>query len=84
MAEWILEGEPGLDAWHMDIRRFGAHYRSPSYTLKRTREVYETYYDIRYPNHERLAGTAAADPARLPVAPRPTARSSARSRAGSA
>jgi glycine cleavage system aminomethyltransferase T/glycine/D-amino acid oxidase-like deaminating enzyme len=56
MAEWIIAGEPSLDVWHMDIRRFGAHYRSPSYTLKRTREVYETYYDIRYPGHERLAG----------------------------
>ncbi len=56
MAEWIVEGEPTMDVWEMDIRRFGAHFRSPSYTLKRTREVYETYYDIRYPGHERLAG----------------------------
>jgi len=56
MAEWITDGEPSLDIWHMDIRRFGAHYGSPSYTLKRTKEVYETYYDIRYPGHERLAG----------------------------
>ncbi len=40
----------------MDIRRFGPHYRSPSYTLKRTKEVYETYYDIRYPGHERQSG----------------------------
>jgi glycine cleavage system aminomethyltransferase T/glycine/D-amino acid oxidase-like deaminating enzyme len=56
MAEWIHEGEPSLDLWHMDIRRFGAHYRSPAYTLKRTREVYETYYDIRHPGHERQAG----------------------------
>ena len=56
MAEWILEGEPSIDVWEMDIRRFGAHFRSPSYTLKRTKEVYETYYDIRYPGHERQAG----------------------------
>ena len=56
MAEWITAGEPSLDVWHMDIRRFGAHYRSPDYTLKRAKEVYETYYDIRYPGHERLAG----------------------------
>jgi len=56
MAEWIVEGEPSLDLWHMDIRRFGPHYRSPAYTLKRTKEVYETYYDIRYPGHEREAG----------------------------
>ncbi len=56
MAEWILQGEPSLDAWEMDIRRFGAQFRSTSYTLKRAREVYETYYDIRYPGHERSAG----------------------------
>ena len=56
LAEWIAEGEPSLDLWHMDIRRFGAQYRSPSYTLKRIRETYETYYDIRYPAHERQAG----------------------------
>jgi 4-methylaminobutanoate oxidase (formaldehyde-forming) len=56
MAEWIVGGEPELDLWAMDVRRFGAHYRSPSYTVKRVREVYETYYDIKYPNHERTAG----------------------------
>jgi glycine cleavage system aminomethyltransferase T/glycine/D-amino acid oxidase-like deaminating enzyme len=56
MAEWIAGGEPTMDLWEMDIRRFGAHYRSPRYTLKRTREVYETYYDIKYPGHERRAG----------------------------
>jgi 4-methylaminobutanoate oxidase (formaldehyde-forming) len=56
MAEWIVAGEPSLDLWDMDIRRFGPHYRSPSYTLKRAKEVYETYYDIRYPGHEREAG----------------------------
>jgi 4-methylaminobutanoate oxidase (formaldehyde-forming) len=40
----------------MDIRRFGPQYRSPRYTLARAQEVYETYYDIRYPGHERQAG----------------------------
>ena len=40
----------------MDVRRFGRQYRSPSYTLKRTLETYETYYDIAYPGHERRAG----------------------------
>jgi glycine cleavage system T protein len=56
MAEWIDEGEPTLDLWHMDIRRFGAQYRSPAYTHARIKETYESYYDIRYPNHERQAG----------------------------
>jgi 4-methylaminobutanoate oxidase (formaldehyde-forming) len=56
VARWIVDGEPELDLWKMDIRRFGAHYRSRSYALARTREVYETYYDIHYPNEERHAG----------------------------
>ena len=56
MAEWIVGGEPEIDLWHMDIRRFGSQYRSPAYTHARIQETYETYYDIRYPNHEREAG----------------------------
>jgi 4-methylaminobutanoate oxidase (formaldehyde-forming) len=56
VAEWIVEGTPSLDVWHMDSRRFGAAYRSREYTLARTTEVYETYYDVKYPGHERAAG----------------------------
>ncbi|HXO06383.1 MAG TPA: FAD-dependent oxidoreductase [Solirubrobacteraceae bacterium] len=56
MAQWIVAGEPPVDVWEMDIRRFGPQYRSPHYTLARAKEVYETYYDIRYPGHERMAG----------------------------
>jgi glycine cleavage system aminomethyltransferase T/glycine/D-amino acid oxidase-like deaminating enzyme len=56
MAEWIAGGEPSMDLWQMDVRRFGAQYRSPSYTLKRVLETYETYYDIHYPFEERQAG----------------------------
>ncbi len=56
VAEWIVEGTPSLDVWHMDSRRFGAAYRSPEYTLARAKEVYETYYDVTYPGHERVAG----------------------------
>ena len=56
MAVWIVDGEPELDLWKMDTRRFGPQYASRSYTLARTREVYETYYDIHYPNEERVAG----------------------------
>ncbi|MFI7691162.1 FAD-dependent oxidoreductase [Nonomuraea sp. NPDC049655] len=56
MADWIVDGEPGMDVHHMDVRRFGRQYRSPSYTVKRSVENYETYYDIRYPGHERAAG----------------------------
>src|SRR5258708_6888367 len=40
----------------MDSRRFGRHYISREYTLARTVEVYSTYYDVKYPGHERSAG----------------------------
>ena len=56
VAEWIVEGQPGLDAWGLDSRRFGPQYRSRRYTLERTTEIYATYYDVKYPGHERLAG----------------------------
>ena len=55
MATWIVEGEPELDLWKMDIRRFGPAYRSQAYTLARSIENYATYYDIHYPNEERQA-----------------------------
>ena len=71
MAEWIVAGEPTSDVWEMDIRRFGAQYRSPSYTLARTREVYETYYDIRYPGHERQAGRPLRTSSAYELARRP-------------
>ncbi len=56
VAEWIVEGTPSLDTWEMDSRRFGRHYTSRDYTLARTKEVYSTYYDVKYPGHERSAG----------------------------
>src|SRR5437764_2310366 len=56
VAEWLVEGVPSLDVWEMDSRRFGAHYASREYTLARSVEVYATYYDVKYPGHERQAG----------------------------
>jgi 4-methylaminobutanoate oxidase (formaldehyde-forming) len=56
VAEWIVEGTPSLDVWHMDSRRFGSAYRSLEYAVARTTEIYETYYDVKYPGHERSAG----------------------------
>jgi 4-methylaminobutanoate oxidase (formaldehyde-forming) len=56
VAEWIVEGLPSLDVWEMDSRRFGRHYESCEYTLARTTEIYSTYYDVKYPGHERTAG----------------------------
>lgn len=53
VAEWVVAGEPTMDLWHMDIRRFGNAYESPKFTLERVTENYEEYYDIHYPGEER-------------------------------
>ncbi|HEX9259592.1 MAG TPA: FAD-dependent oxidoreductase, partial [Acidimicrobiales bacterium] len=63
-AEWIVAGEPQADLWKMDVRRFGPHHRDRRYVLDRTTEIYATYYDITYPNHERASGR----PLRVPPA----------------
>ncbi|MGH9021365.1 MAG: GcvT family protein [Acidimicrobiales bacterium] len=56
VAEWIVEGTPSVDAWALDSRRFGPQYRDRDYTLERTEEIYATYYDVKYPGHERTSG----------------------------
>src|SRR2546430_8587837 len=53
MAEGIIDGEPSLDLWEMDIRRFGAYTASRRYIATRVNEIYSTYYDISYPMRER-------------------------------
>ena len=53
VAEWIVGGEPSMDLWHMDIKRFSEAYNSPKFTLARVTENYEAYYDIHYPGEER-------------------------------
>jgi sarcosine dehydrogenase len=53
VAEWVVAGEPTMDLWHMDIKRFGSSYESPDFTLQRITENYEQYYDIHYPSEER-------------------------------
>ena len=39
MAEWIVDGEPSLDLWPLDIRRFGQYHRSTKYIVERTKEI---------------------------------------------
>jgi 4-methylaminobutanoate oxidase (formaldehyde-forming) len=52
MAEWIIDGEPSLDIWPLDIRRFGPYHRSRAYNVARTREIYGKHYTIHWPNEE--------------------------------
>ena len=47
VAGWVLDGDPGLDLRHMDVRRFGPEYDDPGLTLARVQDNYEHYYDLR-------------------------------------
>ena len=55
-AEWIVDGEPSMDLSKMDVRRFGAHYRSRRYALARAHEIYAKHYDVKYPGEDYQAG----------------------------
>ncbi|MBN2438627.1 MAG: GcvT family protein [Deltaproteobacteria bacterium] len=52
VAEWIVDGEPSLNIWPLDIRRFGRHHRSVRYNVERTRELYGKHYTISWPYEE--------------------------------
>ena len=52
MAEWILEGEPSIDVWELNVRRFGAHLARPRLRAEKAREVYRYYYALQFPSDE--------------------------------
>ena len=56
MAEWILEGEPSIDVWELNVRRFGAHLRDRRYAAEKAREVYRYYYAPQFPCDENEWG----------------------------
>ena len=87
MANWIVDGDPGLDLWPFDVRRFGAPHSVKQFMYERAVESYGRYYHIAWPNHEADAAAVRAAARCMPRsrAPAPcTATSSAGSgRAGS-
>lgn len=54
MAEWLIEGEPGIDVWGMDVARFGEH-ATFDYGTRRAMENYARRFLISYPNEELAA-----------------------------
>ncbi len=56
MAEWIVEGEPSLDLWAFDVRRFGPHHLDPGFLHGRAVEAYGRYYKIHWPHEESETG----------------------------
>jgi 4-methylaminobutanoate oxidase (formaldehyde-forming) len=74
LAEWIVAGEPTMDLWDVDIRRFMPFQGNALYLRERTREVvgllYAMHWPFRQPEtargvrcsvlHDRLAARGAA------------------------
>ncbi|MCP5157450.1 MAG: FAD-dependent oxidoreductase [Ectothiorhodospiraceae bacterium] len=54
LAEWIVEGEPGIDMNDVHPCRFGA-YANKAYTRRKNEEAYEHVFVIHYPDEERPA-----------------------------
>jgi dimethylglycine dehydrogenase len=49
IAEWIIDGEPSIDVWAMDVARFG-DYASPHYGTVKSSENYERRFIMTFPN----------------------------------
>lgn len=58
LSEWIIDGEPSIDMFEVDPRRFGA-YADQNYTIKKNIETYGHVFDIHYPNLEMPAARPA-------------------------
>jgi dimethylglycine dehydrogenase len=58
LAEWIVEGQPSIDLWELDPRRYGA-YATERYAVARCIDIYEDEYAIVYPQDDRRPGRPA-------------------------
>ena len=56
LAEWIAAGEPPMDLWPVDIRRFGKPHQSLDWVRTRTLEAYGKHYTMAWPFEEHHSG----------------------------
>jgi len=54
LADWIVEGDAGIDMSDVDPRRFGA-YANKSWVCARVREVWGGHADIEYSGQEQVS-----------------------------
>src|SRR3954469_1863956 len=52
LAEWIVAGEPSLDLWPVDIRRFARFHDNDHFLKERVGEVLGLHYMMPWPNRE--------------------------------
>ncbi|MFK5972225.1 MAG: FAD-dependent oxidoreductase [Flavobacteriaceae bacterium] len=56
LAEWVLAGEPSMDLWPVDIRRFGHVHKNAKFVNDRTLEMYGKHYTMSWPHEEHERG----------------------------
>ncbi len=49
LAEWMIDGEPSIDVWAMDVARFG-EFATPEYGTIKSSENYERRFVMTFPN----------------------------------
>ena len=49
MAEWMIDGEPSIDVWAMDVARFG-DWATPDWGTIKSTENYERRFVMTFPN----------------------------------
>ncbi|HXP73379.1 MAG TPA: FAD-dependent oxidoreductase [Stellaceae bacterium] len=52
LAEWIVGGEPSVDLWDVDIRRFAGFHGNRAHLRERTVETLGLHYAMRWPRYE--------------------------------
>lgn len=52
LAEWIVQGEPTLDLWPVDLRRFARFNGNEQWLPDRIKEVLGMHYRMPWPNRE--------------------------------
>ncbi len=64
MAEWLVEGEPPVDVWEVDIARFAPHTATRSFLRERVAEAVGNQFDMHWPYKQM---TTARDRRRTPL-----------------
>jgi sarcosine dehydrogenase len=56
LAQWIVEGEPPMDLWSVDIRRFAPCHNNRAFLRERVTEALGLHYRMAWPNQEFESG----------------------------
>jgi dimethylglycine dehydrogenase len=56
VANWIVDADPGVDVFGMDVARFGSYANNDRYLRETTRQFYARRFVMAYPNEELPAG----------------------------